>query len=655
MEEEDANVDQREENPNVVTTPSGVRVILPSVRNDAHKSPSKANSAKSKKQVGISKSPSGKGSKSPMKKNSPMSHGKAKSPKRKDRTRVLDNSRKQRTHDRDDNSEFQSPMTTRSHTSNKKELNVKRKAEGTPIEGNDIYLTDPAPRAKCVKVAWRKQFPGKRVRISVVMKRIEDSEDLLYADITECKKLNVERKRPAISVWNMENLRRREYLELSDGGFGTWKLIADDGIQKEKLLDVFAKRSEIPKISAKSKLKDYKDQIRANLNEILAQKQIVEFTIEKAISDFPSDLDLRTLDMEFRNLFNQPDGYTSVHKDQNNDQQFHTPKKTTAHHNDQEDHASKDKDQSLITTEGLQLVPGIPLETSQYRNSPRTHIELDDTFNNYGKKKEFNAYEIPKMDLGFSPDKHLDSPTPISSIPPMTGFFVTLNSKTKAICDAHMANKRESKLGDSLRSPYVKRTVAIDALETSSEKKICAWINAAIEPICEPVFETSTGVVALRGTIESLCARTEIYSNIIDSWAALLNHEERFRIMVDEDTSEDVKLKLFTDNLLAAVGGDDDMLSFKSIDLHNLMIQHLYNVGHSSYDSFAGLEPVRIAVKWCTQSNSHDCGVFLMRHMECYMGELPYRWKSGLDVEGPNQVKQLQMLRNKYTAKLLLS
>ncbi|KAI3745850.1 hypothetical protein L6452_08261 [Arctium lappa] len=477
-----------------------------------------------------------KGSKSPMKKNSPMSHGKAKSRKRKDRTRVLDYSRKQRTHDRDDNSEFPCPMTTRSHASNKKELNVKRKAEGTPIGGNDIYLTDPAPRAKCVKVAWRKQFPGKRVRISAVMKRIEDSEDadlefkinflmltskdtwkgndksdafysgpitfltLLYADITECKKLDVERRRLAISVWNMENLRRREYLELSDGGFGTWQLIGDDGIQKERTLDVFVERSEIPKISAKSKLKDYKDHIRAKLNEILAQKQIAEITIEKAISDFPADLDLRTLDMEFRNLFNPHDGYT-------------------------EDQASKDKDQSLITTVGLQLVPGIPLETSQYWNNPRTHNELDNTFNSYGK--EFNAYEIPKMDLGFSPDKHLDSPTPISSIPPMTGFFVTLNSKTKAICDAHMAKKRDSKLGDSLRSPYVKRTIAIDALETSSEKKICAWINVAIEPICEPVFET--GVVALRGTIESLCARTEIYSNVIDSWAALLNHEERFR------------------------------------------------------------------------------------------------------------------------------
>ncbi|KAI3770726.1 hypothetical protein L6452_01868 [Arctium lappa] len=557
--------------PYMVTTPSGVRVILPFVRNDAHKLPSKANSAKSKKQVGIFKSPAGKGSKSPMKKNSPMSHGKEKSPKRKDRTRVLDYSRKQRIHDRDDNSEFPCSMTTRSHASNKKELNVKRKAKGDStikkkhakkavVRSIKNKKSDPAPRSKCVKVVWRKQFPGKRVRISAVMKRIEESEyadlefkinflmltskdtwkgidqgdtfysgsitflTLLYADIIECKKLDVERRRPAISVWNMENLCHREYLELSDGGFGTWQLIRDDGIQKEKPLYVFTERSEIPKISAKSKLKDYKDQIRAKLNEILAQKQIAEFIIEKAISDFPADLDLRTLDME-----------------------FHTPNKITVHHNHQEDQASKDNDQSLITTEGLQLVPRIPLETSQYWNSPRTHIELDDTLNNYGKKKEFNAYEIPKMDID-------------------------------------MANKRESKLGDSLRSPYVKRIVAIDALETSLEKKICAWINAAIEPICQPVFETSTGVVSLRGRIESLCARTEIYSNVIDNWAALLNHEERFRsmtspqrlfmhsailpkVMVDEDTSDQVKLKLFTDNLLAAVGGDDDLLSFKSIDL----------------------------------------------------------------------------------------
>ncbi|KAI3736111.1 hypothetical protein L6452_15644 [Arctium lappa] len=497
----------------VVKTSSGVKIILPSISIDSHKqttvkdkscsSPSKGKSSKSKKQVGISKSPgSAKGSKSPI---SPMSHVKAKSPKRKERTGVVDYSRKTRTLDRYDtcespasNSEFSCSMTTRSHTSKKKESNVTRKAEGDSsikkklakkavVKSIKNKKNDPTPHAKCVKMAWRKQFHGKRVRISAVMKRIEDLEDanlqfkinflkLFICTIAECNSCGY--CNPGVLTYIMDETYISK-IDWSKTGFRTCPLIRDDGIQKERSLDVFAERSGNPKICSKSKL------------------------------------------------------------------------------------------------------------------------QIDDSFNSYGKKKEFKAIEIPKTDLGFSPDKHLDSPKPISSTPPMKGFFVTLNPKTKAICDAQMAKKRESKLGDSLRSPYVKRTIAIDALETSSEKKICAWINVSIEPI---------------------------------RWAALLNHEERFR-------SKTSPRRIFMHSAI----------------LHTMMIQHLHNVGHPSYDSFVGLEPVRIAVKWCTQSNSHDCGVFLMRHMECYMGELPYRWKSHLDVEGPNQVKQLQMLRNKYTAKLLLS
>ncbi|KAI3746857.1 hypothetical protein L6452_09299 [Arctium lappa] len=176
-----------EEKPILVTTSSRVKVILPSVRLDAHKqttvkdkscsSPSKSNCSKSKKQVGISKSSmASKGSKSPMKDKSPKSHVKAKSPKRKDRIGVVDNSRKTRTPDRGNtcdspasNSEFPCSMTTRSHTYKKKESNVTRKAEGDSCIKKNLAK-------KCVKMGWRTQFPGKRVRISDVMKRIEDSE-----------------------------------------------------------------------------------------------------------------------------------------------------------------------------------------------------------------------------------------------------------------------------------------------------------------------------------------------------------------------------------------------------------------------------------------------------------------------------------------------
>ncbi|KAI3685458.1 hypothetical protein L6452_34702 [Arctium lappa] len=112
------------EKPTVVTTYSGVKVILPSVRIDSHKqtnikdkscsSPSEAKSSKSNKKVGVSKSPmAAKSSKSPIKDKSPMSQMKAKSPKRKEHTGVVDYSRKTKTPDRDNicesptsNSEF---------------------------------------------------------------------------------------------------------------------------------------------------------------------------------------------------------------------------------------------------------------------------------------------------------------------------------------------------------------------------------------------------------------------------------------------------------------------------------------------------------------------------------------------------------------------
>ncbi|GJU63068.1 C2 calcium-dependent membrane-targeting protein [Tanacetum coccineum] len=52
---------------------------------------------------------------------------------------------------------------------------------------------------------------------------------------------------------------------------------------------------------------------------------------------------------------------------------------------------------------------------------------------------------------------------------------------------------------------------------------------------------------------------------------------------------------------------------------------------------------------------SKDCGIFVMRHMETYMGNELGKWKCGLDVECKKQNTQLGRLRNKYAAKLLLS
>ena len=61
-------------------------------------------------------------------------------------------------------------------------------------------------------------------------------------------------------------------------------------------------------------------------------------------------------------------------------------------------------------------------------------------------------------------------------------------------------------------------------------------------------------------------------------------------------------------------------------------------------------------MKWRTKENDTDCGVFLMRHMEVYMGDKTTNWDCGFWKENDrsHQLFQLNTLRAKYLTKILL-
>ncbi|GKD42897.1 hypothetical protein Tco_1267542, partial [Tanacetum coccineum] len=84
-------------------------------------------------------------------------------------------------------------------------------------------------------------------------------------------------------------------------------------------------------------------------------------------------------------------------------------------------------------------------------------------------------------------------------------------------------------------------------------------------------------------------------------------------------------------------------------------LEYLYAINHAKAAKIIESQIVRGNFSWQTNRRAKDCGIFLMRHMECYMGSDIGKWKCGLDVEGKKQNTQLGRLRNKYAAKLLLS
>ncbi|PWA72729.1 hypothetical protein CTI12_AA262800 [Artemisia annua] len=62
--------------------------------------------------------------------------------------------------------------------------------------------------------------------------------------------------------------------------------------------------------------------------------------------------------------------------------------------------------------------------------------------------------------------------------------------------------------------------------------------------------------------------------------------------------------------------------------------------------------PRMVPIKWMTTYNAVDCGIFVMRHMEMYVGEDVFL--NELQKEGGALKSQLKMLRAKYLAKILL-
>nr|GMC86880.1 ulp1 protease family, C-terminal catalytic domain-containing protein [Ipomoea batatas] len=205
---------------------------------------------------------------------------------------------------------------------------------------------------------------------------------------------------------------------------------------------------------------------------------------------------------------------------------------------------------------------------------------------------------------------------------------------------------------------------------------------------------------------------SEIPTTIIDAWAAILNNNEDDRLsgrlfastwtifytVVNPIGDEGDRYKKFSDNYLVdksfaletrwlniqqflfpiIASGHYYMLHFdplcerfeaidnsssicKTEDKYGAMPKRLQaflstflNGLKSSYKAkkIEKLKVKRMKMAWKDNRNKIDCGVFLMRHMETFRGQLPELWKCGLEKENKDQ---LNALRVKYLTTLVMS
>lgn len=86
--------------------------------------------------------------------------------------------------------------------------------------------------------------------------------------------------------------------------------------------------------------------------------------------------------------------------------------------------------------------------------------------------------------------------------------------------------------------------------------------------------------------------------------------------------------------------------------LHDCFCQFLSCYNLPKYEEIKELEPVLVSMPLKTVNNSIDCGIFVMRHMETYMGNVNL-WRVGLCTEMDNQKTLLNKLRIIYSHRML--
>ncbi|XP_020255358.1 uncharacterized protein LOC109832389 [Asparagus officinalis] len=87
--------------------------------------------------------------------------------------------------------------------------------------------------------------------------------------------------------------------------------------------------------------------------------------------------------------------------------------------------------------------------------------------------------------------------------------------------------------------------------------------------------------------------------------------------------------------------------------LHQNFVRYLADKKHHKASEINTLTPDRLEMEWRTAENKFDCGIFVMRHMETYMGGGTANWNSGFHREGERLKNQLHRLRSIYCCQIL--
>ncbi|KAI3780543.1 hypothetical protein L2E82_10527 [Cichorium intybus] len=165
-----------------------------------------------------------------------------------------------------------------------------------------------------------------------------------------------------------------------------------------------------------------------------------------------------------------------------------------------------------------------------------------------------------------------------------------------------------------------------------------------------------------RQDFESMRPFSPINRNVIDCWSCILNHQEsltrkssrRFLYLNSSILTEDT-LNVSTPSKRSYEIFNNRMERFISHVQRSLEFNELkLTVGYKKLNLIKKVTPRRVLVPWQETHATQDNGIFLMRHMETYIGLEDNNWTVGLGKQESKRDKRLTNLRILYIVRLAM-
>ncbi|CAI9261913.1 unnamed protein product [Lactuca saligna] len=247
-----------------------------------------------------------------------------------------------------------------------------------------------------------------------------------------------------------------------------------------------------------------------------------------------------------------------------------------------------------------------------------------------------------------------------------------LDEKGKKGQNVNERGKRKVINPDIFRSPFVNRVIDLSE-KVSTEQEIMAQIMfrcVADEDPMEMLFETESGDIMDRVHFEGMLPNHKIHPFVIDCWAVVLNFEEEnlrnkkspprvffnTQIMIEKLLDSSIpfveRSRLFDEAVNNYLYDIKRKVDFNSINLQMCFTKFLDNNRRDKVSLFKSMKPKKMKMAWQTTTKTNDDGIFLMRHMEKYMGEKEEKWDVELGEESVRTSKKIAKLRTFYVSKL---